>query len=95
MTKKPAKKRPATTEATFANITNCKFSGLIFLGKKVFVNTITVANKILLNGKDRVASPKRMNFWKRGEGQFQSKNLCCRFWIFKQGFFRKNCNMIF
>ena len=32
-------------------------------------------------------------FWKGSIGwrgcHFQSKNLCCRFWIFKQGFFRK------
>ena len=41
---------------------------------------------------------KRMNFRKNskgGGGYFQSKNLCCRFWIFKQGFlcikFKKNC----
>ena len=37
-------------------------------------------------------------FYVRGRGSFQSKNLCCRFWTFKQGFlicFSENCNMIF
>ena len=53
------------------------------------------------SAQGQVASPKRMNFWKnsKGGGYFQSKYLCCRFWIFKQVFlcikFEKNCNMIF
>ena len=39
--------------------------------------------------KGRMEIPKRMFFRKsskRGGGHFQSKNLYCRFWTFKQGF---------
>ena len=39
--------------------------------------------------KGRVRVPKQMNFRKSSKGggcHFQSKNLCCRFWTYKQGF---------
>ena len=39
-------------------------------------------------GKGSRPHPKRMNFRKssRGGGHFQSKNLCCKIWTFKQGY---------
>ena len=40
--------------------------------------------------KGRMTIPNQMNFWKSskgGGGHFQSKNLYCKIWTFKQGFF--------
>ena len=46
----------------------------------------------LSDTKGRVRLPNRMIFWKSakgggGVGHFQSKNLYCKFWNFKQGLF--------
>ena len=61
-----------------------------------------ITSVAMITWKGRLAPPKHMNFRESSKGgsHFQSKNLCCRSWTFKQGFLsmkfeEKNCNMIF
>ena len=55
---------------------------------KLFHNYFSSSNEGLSEG--RIVPPKLINFLKKfqmgGGGHFQSKNLCCRFWTYKQGF---------